>query len=210
MSGERRTELFTGAADDARVEQLRAELLLDYETAGYEVRKLARKFRLQPDADILDRLDNRMLRARYFSARGISLDRLGELLGEHVTKGRPTIEQVREILSWALTGRRRTAAERRRDEAAQLAEQARQRNVAAQIVEQAEQAVTTFRARVKRGTKLMPWICDCSAPAAWASFAVDLSRFACTECGARMRRKVELPTLDLEACERLISDETPF
>ena len=68
-------------------------------------------------------------------------------------------------------------------------------------------ALEALRARRKRGTKLVPWICLCPKLTVQVPYGADF-RAVCQRCGETYRRKSPDPAHDLAAFD--LDEETPF
>lgn len=175
-----------------------ARQIVTDDAVGVEIRRLARKYRIRRDgfgSDLLVRLDNRMLAMRYFSKRGISLVDYAEFLRDNVVDREPCGDDIVELFAHFLPGRRRTSVELRSDALNRL----ETAGVAAELVAAQERTVVEWRDRIRRGSKLVSWTCDCEKKlTVWTSYLAQLNA-TCNACGAVWRRKTENPSLDMGA-----------
>lgn len=175
-------------------ESERGALVVDIETAGVIVRRLARKYKLAPVGEVRRVMDDAApwLKVRYLAKNGLSLDAFAELLADSVCAGRPSPGRACELLEMFVRGRRSTHAEAVGEHASI------EQMVAIAHADLATQtaAVEAWDARVKRGSKLIPWVCCCTRPVTVQVFWKSQLRVTCDECGSPYRPKYTAPTLD--------------
>lgn len=161
--------------DEWRSEEQKGALILDDEKAGLAIRRLAREHKLAPDVEVIEALDDPMLRIRYIARRA-------------------THDRVVELLTWALCGRRHT----RLEHVVTRVSAAEARKCAAREVAAREGEIEAFRERVRRGSKLIPWVCQCAGVTVQVSYRAKFDA-TCNRCGERYFAKYLPPTMDLGA-----------
>lgn len=178
--------------DTYRSESDRGALAMGDVEAGLTIRRLAREHKLRPDTEVVETLDDPMLRIRYCARRGVSTDDFAELLSERVTVGRPTHDRVLELIGWACSGRRPTRLEEKKTVLAK----AETRDLAATECAAADAALTAWQERVRRGSKLIPWVCQCAGVTVQVSYKARFNA-TCNTCGERYEPKYRPPSIDL-------------